>query len=500
VNGKQIVIGSLVASALGLSALVLVASPASAGSSPAARYGVINATVNAATDHEVGASTAFPNYTNGAVNNYYSLAHTHIDNSPFAEGTASPADTGPLGQTAAAGNFQQPQYADARWPGKDGRSATVGQDGGPSGKATAASYKATAISSDASASGGPNSGPSSSMKIRSPKGFNHRLHAAIAAWKARWALPLGLVGLRPNFADLPITVPSVTVPTVTVPTLPSLTTTTSTTSKTTTTSTSPSKAPPSGGFLAESLTQLDPKSRAIVTTGHSSMQTVNLGGGLIILKNVDVTVKIVNNGTAKGSAQVKVGGATVGGVPVTIDQNGVHVVGQGSGLPYKAADDAMNAALKSAGFELYTVDPQEKKSANELAITATGVHAVYTQQVSPSGVPSQSVEHIIGEVFADSLAAPGTPLPKLSLGGGGGGPSFNTGGGGSTGGSTGNSTGSSSSSSGSSSSTSGSPSSFLTALAKQPLWLLIAYLTWQSIVIATGATLWRWRTAAGGMA
>jgi len=59
--------------------------------------------------------------------------------------TASPADTGPLGQTAAAGNFQQPQYADARWPGaKQGRTATFGNAGGPSASATAASYKATA--------------------------------------------------------------------------------------------------------------------------------------------------------------------------------------------------------------------------------------------------------------------------------------------------------------------------------------------------------------------
>src|SRR5204863_2776416 len=97
------------------------------------------------------------NFTSGAVDNYYSLAHSHIDNSPFAEGTASPFDTGPLGQTAAAGNFQQPQYADARWPGKGGR-ASFGNAGGPSAYATAASYRATALSSELSDAGSP-SGP-----------------------------------------------------------------------------------------------------------------------------------------------------------------------------------------------------------------------------------------------------------------------------------------------------------------------------------------------------
>ncbi|MCW2976027.1 MAG: hypothetical protein JWM06_1308, partial [Actinomycetia bacterium] len=85
--------------------------------SPGDTFFVINGTVNAASDHEIIGSSAFPNYTRGAVDNYYSMAHSHVDNSPFAEGTASPADTGPVGQTAAAGNFQQPQYADARWPG-----------------------------------------------------------------------------------------------------------------------------------------------------------------------------------------------------------------------------------------------------------------------------------------------------------------------------------------------------------------------------------------------
>ena len=114
---------------------MLVAAPAEVGvvGAAAARYCVVNATADAASDHEIVASSAFPNYTNGAVDNYYSMAHSHVDNSPFAEGTASPADTGPLGQTAAAGNFQQPQYADARWPGaKSGGTASFGSAGAPS--------------------------------------------------------------------------------------------------------------------------------------------------------------------------------------------------------------------------------------------------------------------------------------------------------------------------------------------------------------------------------
>src|SRR5438477_12532111 len=168
---------------------VLVAPSASAEKSPASRYGVINGTVNAATVHEVAGSSAFPNFTTGAVDNYYSMAHSHVDNAPFAEGTSSPADTGPVGQTAAASHFQQPQYADARWPGKDSGKASFGKPGSPYAVATASSYHATAECSEASASNG-----ASPPGMTVPKGISHQLDAALAAWKAKWLAPLTLNG------------------------------------------------------------------------------------------------------------------------------------------------------------------------------------------------------------------------------------------------------------------------------------------------------------------
>jgi hypothetical protein len=502
VKRRSIVIGTLLGSALATA--VLVASPASAKAPASARYGVVNATVDAASDHEIGTSTAFPNYTNGAVDNYYSLAHSQIDNSPFAEGTASPADTGPLGQTGASqASYTQPQYADARWPGaKQGRTASFGNAGGPSASATAASYKATALSSEVSDSGAP----TGAMKIAGPKGFNHRLRVALAGWKSRWLAPLHL---DRRFADAIVTIPTVptpTVPGVTTPTLPAVTVptpgTTTTQSTTTTKSNTPppSHRPANGALVSSSLAVLDPHSGKVITSGESSLGTVNIGGGQIVLRHIDVTVKIVNTGKAKGTQSVSIGAASIGGVPVSIDEKGVHVNGQGSGLPYGQADDALNSALKSAGVQLYTVRPQTKKSANELSITATGVHVAFVQVVNQSGVPSQTVDHIVGEVFADSLAAPAAPLPNLSLGGIGTGSLTGLTGGGTTGVSGGTSFGSGSSSSsspGSTSTTAGTPSSFSTLLNK-PAWLLAAYLVWQTLMLATGASLWRWR--AGGVA
>jgi hypothetical protein len=151
-----------------------------------------------------------------------------------------------------------------------------------------------------------------------------------------------------------------------------------------------------------------------------------------------------------------------------------------------------------------------------MTVTATGVHVVFTQPVNQSGVPSQFVEHILGEVYVDSLATPAGPvgpLPDLGLssssssslsssclGGNsrGAGSGLSSGGGSSLSGGSGASGSPSGSAYGSAAQgTSGStgtplPVAFARALRK-PLWLLLAYLVWQALVIGTGWSLWNWR-------
>jgi hypothetical protein len=170
------------------------------------------------------------------------------------------------------------------------------------------------------------------------------------------------------------------------------------------------------------------------------------------------------------------------------------------------------------GSNTGTTNPSEE------TVTATGLHVVFTQPASPPGVPAQFVEHIIGEVFVDSLAVPAPPVSNLDLsssgfsspyssssssclggghsgraglGGGGGGLA---GGGSSLAGGS-NASGSlspsgsgfgSNSQAGSSSTGNSLPAAFAAAL-KKPLWLLLAYLIWQALVIGTGWSLWNWR-------
>ena len=231
--------------------------------------------MNAASDHEIVGSSAFPNFTTGAVDNYYSMAHSHMDNSPFAEGTSSPADTGPVGQTAAAGNFQQPQYADARWPGKGSGKASYGNQGGPYAVATASSFHATAECSEASNGSSTPAPPG----LTAPKGFSQRLNAALATWKAQWLVPLKLKAPSVKKPKAPVhvpTVPTPTVPTVSTPavTLPKVPTAQpASLSKGPSTSSSPSGSGGGAVFDSSTLAMVDPKSGNVVTRASRASGT-----------------------------------------------------------------------------------------------------------------------------------------------------------------------------------------------------------------------------------
>jgi hypothetical protein len=290
----------------------------------------------------------------------------------------------------------------------------------------------------------------------------------------------------------------VSTPTITVPSLPA-----AQPASLTKESSAPSSSGSGGGaaFESSTLAAVDPHSGDVVTKGESSLGRVSIGNGQIVIRGIDVSVAVTNSGKPEGKAAVNVGAASIGGVPVRIDQDGVHIKGTGANLPYAKADDALNGALKKAGVELHTVEPEIKKAANELTITATGVHVAFVQPVDAPGVPSQFVDHIVGEVFVDSLAAPAPPFPSLNFAGGAGSAVGGTASGGSFGsGSTGFSSGGGSSSSGYSSqpASSGgaaqasSAPSLLSTLTNRPTWLLVGFLVWQTLLIGTGVSLRHW--------
>jgi hypothetical protein len=109
-----------------------------------------------------------------------------------------------------------------------------------------------------------------------------------------------------------------------------------------------------GTSLTDTVINLTGPNTAVVDA-VSVMRNVSLGGGAVTINSIVSTAHAVTTGkTATGTASTTVNGMKVGGVPVTLDDKGVHIDGQGQPLP---SLDALNSMLKQAGFQLVVADP-----------------------------------------------------------------------------------------------------------------------------------------------
>jgi hypothetical protein len=428
-------------------------------------FEVVNGTANAGAAYVVFFTGKFPNFSPGVVGSSFPLAHTHIDNSPFTEATSSPADTGPAGGTAVSSynttpppppapqTIAQPQYAESRYPGAD-KPSNFGSPPGPYATASAARDHAGAASGgvDTTATQNP-----SSSQMRSA------FDSAMAQWRMRWMSPVA-------FMAQPAATTNATAPDGT------------------------------DGDTSSSSVQLDPE-KGLISVGDARVQHASFGGGALVLDGVHTTVSITNAGTPHADITTTVAGASVGGVPVTIGANGVTVGPQT--VPADAVQQAsaqLNAALAQAGIQVAAVAPSVMQSTSEEQVTATAV-SVTVDQPSAPGAGELTVHYSLGNVYDDNLAVPSQPA--VSLGGlgtftaspalaqpqtssvppppttgvvGGPVPSPPT---------------------AAPSPTTNKPTGVAAVAYRRPkpTWLLVGYLLWQILVLATLATLWWWRRA-----
>ena len=380
--------------------LLALGSFASAGPARAATtFSVVNGTASAAADHELVGSGAFPNFSTGAVDNSFPLAHTRVDNSPSSEATASPADSGPLGQTGASqGGVNQPQYADSRYP-PGGDPVTAGAPGGPFAQSQAKENEASAMATAASVP--PGATTSSAPATANATTLSSTASAPPAApdtEAAAWtAVRAALVEWRKQFltSDDANRYPFADA------------------------ASAASDAPPDGtdGDTASSSARFDPKNGQLILHAESHVHYASFGSGAFALSDLSMVASVTNDGTPSDSSDVTVGRATLGGVPVVINQSGVSINGTlvpGIADAKAQAEAALNGLLAQAGITIATVEPTITKSTNQERLHATGVEVRWEQQVHSPGVPEQFADHVLGEAFVDSLAVPGTPPGSIS--------------------------------------------------------------------------------------
>lgn len=159
---------------------------------------------------------------------------------------------------------------------------------------------------------------------------------------------------------------------------------------------------------------------SIAVTVHAAH--VQLFQGLITFAGVDSTLQgfaPASDSAGQVTVTTAITGAAIAGIPVTIDQNGVQVNGQGgsqSSAALATLSQALNSALTSAGIQIALVKTTSVTDAGKFQGAGGGL--TVTAAFDPgNGVPATHVNFTLGQVAGSAYALPNEPF---SSGGGGG--------------------------------------------------------------------------------
>jgi hypothetical protein len=109
-------------------------------------------------------------------------------------------------------------------------------------------------------------------------------------------------------------------------------------------------------------------------TAHSEVQDITIAGVLHLAGVESDAVATTDGSAAKASGRTVVTGASVAGIPVSIDENGITVDTQSAPLPPQA-EDTVNTALSNAGISVALSKPHGTPSGGSVVYDA-GVLAI----------------------------------------------------------------------------------------------------------------------------
>lgn len=157
----------------------------------------------------------------------------------------------------------------------------------------------------------------------------------------------------------------------------------------------------------------------VTVSALGTAQDISLGAGAITIDSVRSTAQATTDGIkAVGTATTTVTGMKVGGVPVTVDQDGIHVNGTGSDA---ASTAQLNALLKQTGFAVYVTAPSRTVAGGSITLDAGSLiveqtNDQYTSQANATGrmLVFGGSRIIAGAGVADAFEAPTLSEPQTA--------------------------------------------------------------------------------------
>jgi hypothetical protein len=158
--------------------------------------------------------------------------------------------------------------------------------------------------------------------------------------------------------------------------------------------------------------------RGIVTAVAMTHVARVLVAGVLELRDVVAKASVTALGDKHDSvAQLTVGGASVSGQAVAVDQDGVHALGTPV-LPARTIADATaqaNAVLKNAGVEVHATEAVHTATTRGASADTGGVVITVATPDLPGGVAANSLTLVVGGISLTETDAPAPPPLDLPL-------------------------------------------------------------------------------------
>ncbi len=153
--------------------------------------------------------------------------------------------------------------------------------------------------------------------------------------------------------------------------------------------------------------------KTVVATATSSAHNVSLAKGLIKFGAVtSVAHAVSNTKTAKGTATTTVSNASIAGVPVTIDESGVHLKGSKAPLP---ATSVVNKALNGAGIQIFFAKPTKQVNKASVTVNSGNLIVLFNQSQYVKNANDTGALLILGAASIGENTGKGTvpqPIPS----------------------------------------------------------------------------------------
>lgn len=181
----------------------------------------------------------------------------------------------------------------------------------------------------------------------------------------------------------------------------------------------------SGDVASIALSQATDDGVGVAVATHAA--NLELFQGLISFATVDSVLQAVApaapNTQGSGAIKTTITGASIGGIPVTIDASGVHVVDQNASTQQvQQLSQQLNAALAQAGIQISLTPTVTKAdigfwqgSGGTLEVTAQ-LNPGGTLPSPANGVPATHVDFTIAQVTASAYALAGTSTGNSGIG------------------------------------------------------------------------------------